>query len=202
MNRKINMFGKTIPVWIALATMVGAGSLAIAVSGNPVHQELPPDIQETSDVKIHLQKVDGKIITNVPVSASRINSPLPVVFTESANQPTCVAGQGTPFQASNFQTPQKAVINCAFQVSTQTLLKFKVDNNSADAMNFVLHCNAPPHVILNAVDESGGIRYVGLTGHNEFLMNAPAATNQDMTLKVYTADGGFFPIVCHINRSG
>ena len=139
LNRNINMFGKTIPIWFLTIAIVGAGSLAIAV-GPATHMEDPPNIQEASDVKIHLQDVDGKIITNVPISASRAFSPLPVQWSaEQRNgdlvrltQTSALFDVTSSSVGSSIATKQKLAFNFVTPTATVSNAGIRLDNLSED----------------------------------------------------------------------
>jgi len=201
----INIFGRTIPVWFLVATMVGAGSLAIATTGGAVHQEDAPDIQHTSDVKIHLQDVDGKIITNVPIEASRAFSPLPVEW-DAEQSSDDLAGITDGIEGSTMMTKQKLAINFVLDVSEDAELKLLLDNRSEDPQIFLIKANAPPHVILDfETGTSAGVNVTvhGLTGHNEWLASIPAnGADAVLKMEVSTTDGGFYPIVVELLRVG
>ena len=197
MNRNVSMFGRTVPVWFIITAMAGAGSFAIATSGGAVHQEDPPSIQHTSDVKIHLQKVDGKIITNVPIEASRVFSPLPVEF-NADTEPTVADAVSI---GSTLQTKQKVVVNFVEDVSEDATVTFTVDNLSEDPQIFLIKASAPSHVMLDM--ESGvGVAVNGLSGHNEWLATADSGTGKTFKMEVSTTDAGFFPVVVELLRVG
>ena len=188
-----------IPIWFTIAGMIGAGAFAIAIDGSASHQETPPDIQETSDVKIHLEKVDGKIHTNVPVTASRTFSALPIHFILSATGPTVTGGSS--LAGSSFSTPQKAVINFFLDVSELAEVTYSLENDSEDTQLALFHCNTTPHVALD-LKSGTGTTVTSLTGHNEWIMSVAAGTGSNVVLDVFTTDAGMFPIVCHIQRAG
>jgi hypothetical protein len=195
MNRNVNVFGKTIPVWFLTIAIVGAGSMAIAV-GPATHVESAPDIQTASDVKIHLQDVDGKINTNVPIAASRTFSALPIEF--AADTEVTIDGIAT---GSSIVTKQKAVINYVLDVSEDQELTFTIDNDSEDRQIFLIKANAPSNVMLDA--ESGtGTTVHGVTGHNEWLASSDAGTGKTFKMEVSVTDAGFYPIVVELLRVG
>ena len=198
MNRNINMFGRTIPVWFLVATMVGAGSFAIAVQGGAVHQEDAPNIQTSSDVKIHLQDVDGKVITNVPVAASRAFSPLPVFFEEEDISLTVSGGT----IGSQTQTSQKIVANLALDVSEDATLSFDVDNASEDAQIVIVKAGAPSQVILDLEGTASETTVHGLVGHNEWLTTVVTGTDLTYKLEISTTDAGMYPLVLELLRVG
>jgi len=204
MNRNVSMFGKTIPVWFLMTVVVGIGSMAIAV-GPATHVESAPDIQTASDVKIHLQDVDGKINTNVPISASRAFSPLPINWSEDRGaSSTDVSGDITASDAtvgSVMITKQKLAFNFVVQTATDATFDMKLDNNSEDTQIFLIKANAPSNVILDMEDNSG-VTIHGLTGHNEWLASATAGTAKFFDMEVSVTDGGFYPIVVELLRIG
>ena len=181
---------KAIAVWGFIAAMAATGSFAVAY-----HQESPPDILETSDVKIHLQDVDGKINTNVPIEASRIFSPLPVIFSHD-KEPFSDAVDG-----SSIVTKQKAVLNFVLNVSTVTHVTFSLDNQSEDPQIFLIKAAAPSKVILDM--ESGNVKVQGVTGHNEWIAVIDGGSiEQTFNMEVSTTDPGFYPIVVELLRVG
>jgi len=207
MNRNINLFGKTIPVWFLTIAIVGAGSMAIAVQGGAVHQEDAPDIQHSSDVKVHLQDVDGKINTNVPIQANRAFSPLPVEFSDDVNTgadtfiDTSDDMAGTASTTGSVMiTKQKLAFNFVVQTATDTEFTLRLDNNSEDTQIFLIKANAPPHVILDF--ESNDVIVHGLTGHNEWIASIPTGTQQGLKMEASITDGGFYPIVVELLRVG
>jgi hypothetical protein len=176
-----NLLGKqAIAVWIAVAAIVSVGSLAIAV-------------QPVSDEKIHLQDVDGKIHTNVPVSASRAFSPLPLTFREDTD-----VSWGGDAAGSIIMTKQKVVINIVSDTAETDEITFGVQNQSEDAQLFLIKAGAPPNVILD-VD---GSNLRGITGHNEWLFKADASTHTNFLLEITTTDAGMYPIVVELLRVG
>ncbi len=204
MNRNINMFGKTIPIWFLTIAIVGAGSLAIAV-GPATHVENPPDIQEASDVKIHLQDVDGKINTNVPIAASRAFSPLPVNWSadrggSSTDQSADITATGGTV-GSVMITKQKLAFNFVVQTATDATFDMKIDNNSEDTQIFLIKANAPSNVILD-MENNSGVTIHGLTGHNEWLASASAGAGKFFDMEVSVTDAGFYPIVVELLRVG
>jgi hypothetical protein len=208
MNRNINMFGRTIPVWFLLATMVGAGSFAIAVQGGAVHQEDPPSIQHTSDQKIHLQDVDGKVITNVPIMANRAFSPLPVEWDQEQAGDNDPNGATTGFAVvgTSIMTKQKLAINFVVDTAEDGTLDLQLDNRSEDPQIFLIKCDAPPHVQLDFEDPTAvgtDVDVHGLTGHNEWLASIAAnGADDDLIMEVSVTDAGFYPIVCELLRVG
>jgi hypothetical protein len=206
MNRNINMFGRTIPVWFLLATMVGAGSFAIAVQGGAVHQEDPPSIQHTSDQKIHLQDVDGKIITNVPIMANRAFSPLPVEWSDDVGTDSTADIVSSPPAAATGSvmiTKQKLAFNFVVQTSTDAQFRLKIDNNSEDTQIFLIKADAPPHVQLDFESSASAVTIHGMTGHNEWLASVPGSTALNtVDMEVSVTDGGFYPIVVELLRIG
>jgi len=199
MNRSIALGKKTIPVWFLVATMIGAGSMAIATTGGAVHQESAPDIQHTSDVKIHLQDVDGKINTNVPVAASRAFSPLPIEFDEVDTLPSVISG-GTA--GSSISTKQKAVINLALDVSEDAQITFFINNRSEDTQIFLIKVGAPSNVMVDFESKPSGFATIhGLVGHNEWLASVPTG-GFDLAMEISTTDAGMYPIVVELLRVG
>jgi len=199
MNRNINMFGKTIPVWFLTIAIVGAGSLAIAV-GPATHVESAPDIQTASDVKIHLQDVDGKINTNVPIAASRAFSPLPVEW-DDVNTSENVGSLSGGTLGSSTVTRQKLTFNFALDTSEDVAAGLHIDNRSEDAQIFLIKANAPSNVIIDF--ETNTVTVHGLTGHNEWLASIPGATdNGAVTMEISVTDAGFYPIVVELLRVG
>jgi hypothetical protein len=188
-NRSIEIGKRAIPIWILVAAIVGAGSLAIAV-------------QPVSDEKIHLQDVDGKIHTNVPVAASRAFSPLPVEFDEEGNSGNVASITGTGVTGgSQIVTKQKVVVNLVLPVSNVATVKIDLDNDSEDAQIFLIKAGAPSNVILDM--ESEDVTIHGLTGHNEWLASITAAGNdREIEMEVSTTDAGFYPIVVELLRVG
>jgi len=199
-DRSIGIGRKAITMWLIIGVMVGTGSLAIAVSNNPVHQESPPDIQETSDAKIHLQDVDGKIITNVPIEASRIFSPLPIEFCEDIEKSVTSANA----VGSSIVTKQKAVLNFVLDVSEDAHERVSLCNRSEDPQIFLIKAAAPPHVILDMEPaDTNPLEIHGLTGHNEWIASIDGdATDQRFFIEVSTTDAGFYPIVVQLLRIG
>jgi hypothetical protein len=208
MNRNINLFGKTIPVWFLTIAIVGAGSLAIATQGGAVHMEDAPDIQHSSDVKVHLQDVDGKVITNVPISASRTFSPLPVEFSDDVGTDTSADMPGTASTTGSVMiTKQKLAFNFVLDTAEDTEYTLKLDNNSEDTQIFLIKANAPPHVIIDFesgtnATPSNNVTVHGLTGHNEWLASVPTSTNKELKMEVSVTDAGFYPIVVELLRIG
>ncbi len=197
MNKTVNIFGKTIPAWFLIMGVVAAGSMAIATAGGATHMEDPPDIQHTSDVKIHLQDVDGKINTNVPIAASRAFSPLPVEFDEDI-EPTVADAVST---GSTIETKQKVIVNFVLDVSEDATTTFTINNRSEDTQIFLIKANAPPHVILDM--ESGtGVTIHGLSGHNEWIASVNTGGPHTFKMETSTTDAGFYPIVVELLRVG
>jgi len=200
MNRNINVFGKTIPVWFLTIAIVGAGSMAIAV-GPATHQEDAPDIQVASDVKIHLQDVDGKVNTNVPIAASRAFSPLPVEWSADVD----ITSMTDATVGSHIQTKQKMVLNFVLDVSEDAQATLTLQNRSEDTQIFLIKANAPSNVILDFESVTSDVTIHGLTGHNEWLASIPGSstpTNETVTMEVSTTDAGFYPIVVELLRVG
>jgi hypothetical protein len=181
MNKNVSVFGKTIPVWVLIAGIVGSGSMAIAV-------------QPVSDEKIHIQDTTGKIQTNVPVAASRAFSPLAIEFAEDTEPAVAGATAG-----STIVTKQKAVVNMALDVSEDAAVTFTVENNSEDQQIYLIKAGAPAHVILDMESGSGTVQ--GLVGHNEWLATAASGTST-FIMEVSTTDAGFYPIVVELERVG
>jgi hypothetical protein len=196
MNPKVKVFGKTIPVWIILAGMVTAGSMAIA-------------IQPVSNEKIHIQDTTGKIQTNVPVAASRTFSPLAVEFNKDSEPEFDRDGDAVFDESpddvgggSDIQTKQKAVINFVMDVSEDATVKFHVNNLSEDAQIFLIRAGTTPHVLLD-MESGSGVTVQGVTGHNEWLATITGgAVDATFTMEASTTDAGFYPIVVELERVG
>jgi len=211
MNPKVKIGTKSIPVWMLLLGMVATGSLAIATSGGAVHEEDPPDILHTSDEKIHLQDVDGKIITNVPIMADRAFSGLPVEW-ERDNE-VDLQWRNAVSVGTKILTNQKIVFNVVTDVGEEAELLIPLVNNSEDAQIVLVKCSAPSHVIMDVeipdAADGPGIDAVRLTGHNEWLINVkdgltgpPGQPVGTMEIVLATTDAGMFPVVCELLRVG
>jgi len=160
-------------------------------------------VQPVSDEKIHLQDVDGKINTNVPVAASRAFSPLPVQFMEDNEVTTAgiPAGAEGPTLGSVIQTKQKAVFNMVLDVSEDKTVNISLTNLSEDTQIFLIKANAPSNVILDFESSVSNVTIHGLTGHNEWLASM-ATGNAGVFMEVSTTDAGFYPIVVELLRIG
>lgn len=211
MNPRLNIAGKSIPVWILLMGMIGAASLTIATTGGAVHQEDPPDIQHTSDVKIHLQDVDGKINTNVPITANRVFSGLPIEWDRDNEQN--LQWRNAVSVGTKILTNQKIQFNVVTDVGEEAELLVPLVNNSEDAQIALVKCSAPSQVIMDveipdSIDNPG-IDAVRLTGHNEWLINVkdglsgvPGEYVGNIEIVLATTDAGMYPVVCELLRVG
>ncbi len=211
MNPHLRIAGKSIPVWMLLVSMIGAASLTIATSGSAVHQEDPPDIQTASDVKIHLQDVDGKINTNVPITGSRAFSGLPIEW--DRDNEANLQWRNAVSVGTKILTNQKIAFNVVTDVGEEAELLIPLVNNSEDAQIALVKCSAPPHVIMDVeipdATDNPGIDAVRLTGHNEWLINVkdgltgpPGKYIGNMEIVLATTDAGFYPVVCELLRVG
>ncbi|MFQ5920621.1 MAG: hypothetical protein ACE5JV_01225 [Nitrososphaerales archaeon] len=188
---------KTLMVWTALVVIVGAGSLAIATSGGAVHQEDIPDIQRVSNELIHLDFVDGKINTNVPVAGSRAFSPSPLEFAQDEDPVTNADATG-----STIATGQKIAMNFVVDAATVKVATFRLDNASEDSQIFLIRANATSNVIIDMQSVTNNITIHGLVGHNEWLASIPPSDSQAFQMELFFTDAGFYPIVVEMQRIG
>ena len=192
-SSSVSVFGKTIPVWILIAGIVGSGSLAIAV-------------QPVSDEKIHIQDTTGRIQTNVPVAASRAFSPLPVQWNQDNSIAYDTDNDGSFSAAeqtgSDIATKQKIVFNFVADAATRhnTLVWF--DNLSEDNQIFIIRAGAPPNVAIDIEQFFPSTPVHGLVGHNEWLVTVPPGPGYAVEVEVSTTDAGFYPIVLELDRVG
>jgi hypothetical protein len=185
---------------LGVVAIVSAGSLAIAAS-------------PLSDEKIHLQSVDGKIQTNVPVAASRTFSPLPVQFDPDLDTQLDSDGDGIfdeasddlPKKGSSIKTTQKAAMNFVLDPSEDATVRFRLNNLSEDRQIFLFKVGAPSNVIIDA-EGSVTITVHGMVGHNEWLADIPTGCNIGISctilMEVSTTDAGMYPIAVELLRVG
>jgi hypothetical protein len=181
------MLGVAIPVWILIAGIVSAGSLAVA-------------IQPVSDEKIHIQDTPGKLQTNVPVGAARSFSPIPVEWdTDTDISVTPAANAG-----STIQTSQKVTFNIAAQVASDTVVELLLDNRSDDQQIVIFRAGSAPQVLLDMQTVGGSeVTVLGLIGHNEWLASIEGlADGEPVELVISATDPGFYPLVVELERVG
>ena len=156
-------------------------------------------------MKIHLQDVDGKIITNVPIDANRVFSPLPVNWTPdigTGDLSTDLVGTAST-TGSVMVTKQKLAFNFVVQTATDTQFTLKLDNNSEDTQIFLIKANAPSNVILDMESgATGNVIIHGITGHNEWLASVPTGGVKTFDMEVSVTDAGFYPVVVELLRIG
>ena len=159
-------------------------------------------VQPLSDEKIHLQDVDGKIITNVPVEANRAFVPLAVQWSEDQDSDDENSNTVLDLVGTSIMTKQKLAINFVSDVSEDgRKLVLELDNLSEDPSIFLIRCDAPSQVQLDF--ETAEVTIHGITGLNEWLASIDEnSTDQEVDMEVSFTDAGFYPIVCDLQRVG
>jgi hypothetical protein len=179
MNRTIHLAGRTIPVWFLMATIVGAGSLAIAVQGADDQSKF----QIEDDTK--------------PKSNSLVFTGLPVQFdSDGAATTTDEVSDGVEITSS-----QRVRVNFKSDVGEEVTVTLPVTNNSDDPQIVLLECDASEQVIIDAI-EGGIVDSVRSNAQNSWLLNLAADTTDDLTLTMATEHAGAYSVMCQMLAVG
>jgi len=184
MNRTINLAGKTIPVWFLMATIVGAGSLAIAVQG----------VDDQSKFQI---EEDTK-----PKSNSLVFTGLPVTFDTDGDVTT--DGEEVSL-GTEIVSRQKIRFNFKSDVGEIVTVSLPIINHSEDPQIMLLECDASEQVIIDAVPNAGAlVDSVRLNAQNSWLLNiAPGEdTTGTVDLEISTEHAGAFSVMCQMLAVG
>jgi hypothetical protein len=155
--RRIKLDNNVIPVWILVALMVGAGSLAIAVQGADDQNKF-----EISD-------------TTKPRSDSLVFTGLPVVFDaeddltlDCVNQPDpseqCVS------EGTKMVNAQEILLNFKADVGEEVRVTIPLVNHSEDEQIIMLKAESPEQLVLD-IEEGTGTEGVRLVEQNTWRMN-------------------------------
>lgn len=198
MTSSLRVGSKTIPIWIMMAGIIGAASLAITV-------------QPVSNEKINLEHVDGEIHTNVPVAGTRSFTGLPVEFDRDNERQ--LEWRNAVSVGTKILTAQRILFNVMTDVGEEAELLIPLVNNSEDSQIVQFTCDAPRQIYMDLkippATDSPGIDAVRVVGFNDWLINVksglpgppgyPAGT---MMLAISTPHAGAYPIECHLNAVG
>ena len=187
MNRTISFGKKAIPVWFLMATIVGAGSLAIAVQGIDPSQEQKFQIDQMTK-----PKTSSFVFTGLPVGFDK-DSVLLVV-----SEPAVSTGV-------EIITEHSIRINVNQDVGEEATIDFPIVNHSEDPQIVLFQCMAPDQVILDVADDSTGLDATPrLVSMNTWLLNVKPgdAAVGNISLDINTEHDGAYSVMCQLKAIG
>lgn len=190
--------GKTgLPLLVAIVGITIAGSLVITIGSMP----------EPEKQLIAVQNVEGKVNTNIPVSASRSFSTLPVVF--DLEDPALTAGAEE--HGTDLETEQKLVINIISDTAEPVKTVIDLNNKSEDTQLVLFKVSASPHITVDIapdtgfdgiIDDPGEIDIAGVVGHNEWLLSVASGNDKTIEIESSPTDPGAYSLVLELLRVG